>query len=45
MDTALGGTRISHSSHGATADRALVPVDAEQAHGQLVNSRLRNQNA
>ena len=30
----------SHSSQGATADRALVYVDTEQAHDQLVNSRL-----
>jgi ATP-dependent exoDNAse (exonuclease V) alpha subunit len=40
MDTALGGARISHSSQGATADRVLVHVDTEQAHDQLVNSRL-----
>ncbi|MGO8790165.1 MAG: hypothetical protein ACLQVL_22665 [Terriglobia bacterium] len=31
---------ISHSSQGATADRVLVHVDTEQAHDQLVNSRL-----
>jgi hypothetical protein len=30
----------SHSSQGATADRVLVYVDTEQAHDQLVNSRL-----
>jgi ATP-dependent exoDNAse (exonuclease V) alpha subunit len=30
----------SHSSHGATADRVLVHVDTEQAHEQLINSRL-----
>ena len=30
----------SHSSQGATADRVLVHVDTEQAHEQLVNSRL-----
>jgi ATP-dependent exoDNAse (exonuclease V) alpha subunit len=30
----------SHSSQGATADRVLVNVDTEQAHDQLVNSRL-----
>jgi len=30
----------SHSSQGATADRVLVHVDTEQAHGELVNSRL-----
>ena len=30
----------SHSSQGATADRVLVHVDTEQAHDQLVNSRL-----
>jgi hypothetical protein len=30
----------SHGSQGATADRMLVHVDTEQAHGQLVNSRL-----
>jgi hypothetical protein len=40
MDTALGGARTSHSSQGATADRVLVHVDTEQAHDQLVNSRL-----
>jgi conjugative relaxase-like TrwC/TraI family protein len=30
----------SHSSQGATAERVLVHVDTEQAHEQLVNSRL-----
>jgi len=30
----------SHSSQGATADRVLVHVDTEQAHDQLINSRL-----
>ena len=30
----------SHSSQGATADRVLVHVDTEQAHDQLVNSRV-----
>jgi conjugative relaxase-like TrwC/TraI family protein len=30
----------SHSSQGTTADRVLVHVDTEQAHDQLVNSRL-----
>jgi ATP-dependent exoDNAse (exonuclease V) alpha subunit len=30
----------SHSSQGATADRVLVHVDTEQAHDQLVSSRL-----
>jgi ATP-dependent exoDNAse (exonuclease V) alpha subunit len=30
----------SHRSQGATADRVLVPVDTEQAHDQLVNSRV-----
>jgi ATP-dependent exoDNAse (exonuclease V) alpha subunit len=30
----------SHSSQGATTDRVLVHVDTEQAHDQLVNSRL-----
>jgi ATP-dependent exoDNAse (exonuclease V) alpha subunit len=30
----------SHSSQGVTADRVLVHVDTEQAHDQLVNSRL-----
>jgi ATP-dependent exoDNAse (exonuclease V) alpha subunit len=30
----------SHSSQGATANRVLVHVDTEQAHDQLVNSRL-----
>jgi hypothetical protein len=30
----------SHSSQGATADRVLVHVDTDQAHEQLINSRL-----
>ena len=30
----------SHSSQGATVDRVMVHVDTEQAHDQLVNSRL-----
>ena len=30
----------SHSSQGATADRVLVHVDTEQAHEQLIDSRL-----
>jgi ATP-dependent exoDNAse (exonuclease V) alpha subunit len=30
----------SHSSQGQTADRVLVHVDLEQAHGQLLNSRM-----
>lgn len=30
----------SHSAQGATADRVLVHVDTEQAHEQLINSRL-----
>jgi ATP-dependent exoDNAse (exonuclease V) alpha subunit len=30
----------SHSSQGQTADRVLVHVDSEQAHGQLLNSRM-----
>jgi ATP-dependent exoDNAse (exonuclease V) alpha subunit len=30
----------SHSSQGATADRVLIHVDTEQAHEQLVNTRL-----
>ncbi len=30
----------SHSSQGATADRVLVHVDTEQAHEQVINSRL-----
>ena len=30
----------SHSSQGATADRALVHVDTEQARAELINSRL-----
>ncbi len=30
----------SHSSKGATADRVLMHADTEQAHDQLVNSRL-----
>ena len=33
-------TVASHSSQGATADRVLVHVDTEQAHNELVNSRL-----
>ena len=40
MDTALGGARTSHSSQGATADWVLMHLDVEQAHDQLVNSRL-----
>lgn len=30
----------SHSSQGATADRVLVNVDTEEAHANLINSRL-----
>jgi hypothetical protein len=30
----------SHSSQGTTADRVLVHVDTEEAHRQLINSRL-----
>jgi hypothetical protein len=30
----------SHSSQGSTADRVLVHVDTDQAHEQLINSRL-----
>jgi len=30
----------SHSSQGATADRVLVNVDTEEAHENLINSRL-----
>ncbi len=30
----------SHSSQGATADRVLVHVDTEQAHENLINTRL-----
>jgi hypothetical protein len=30
----------SHSSQGATADRVLVNVDTEDAHANLINSRL-----
>lgn len=30
----------SHSSQGQTADRVLIHVDSEQAHGQLLNSRF-----
>jgi len=30
----------SHSSQGQTADRVLVHVDSEQAHGELINSRM-----
>ncbi len=37
---ARGNTITSHSSQGATADRVLVHVDTEQAHTQLINSRL-----
>jgi len=35
-----GYAATSHTSQGATADRVLVHVDTEQAHDQLVNSRL-----
>jgi ATP-dependent exoDNAse (exonuclease V) alpha subunit len=30
----------SHSSQGATADRVLIHIDSDAAHGQLINSRL-----
>jgi ATP-dependent exoDNAse (exonuclease V) alpha subunit len=30
----------SHSSQGQTADRVLIHVDSEQAHGDLINSRM-----
>jgi ATP-dependent exoDNAse (exonuclease V) alpha subunit len=30
----------SHSSQGQTADRVLIHVDSEQAHGELINSRM-----
>jgi hypothetical protein len=40
MDTALGGARTSHSSQGATGDCVLIHMDTEQAHEQLINSRL-----
>ena len=30
----------SHSSQGATADRVLIHIDSEAAHGNLINSRL-----
>ncbi len=30
----------SHSSQGQTADRVLIHVDSEQAHGELLNSRM-----
>jgi conjugative relaxase-like TrwC/TraI family protein len=30
----------SHSSQGQTADRLLIHVDSEQAHGELLNSRM-----
>ena len=30
----------SHSSQGQTADRVLIHVDSEQAHGQLLNNRM-----
>jgi len=30
----------SHCNQGATAGRVLVHVDTEQAHDQLVNSRI-----
>jgi len=37
---AFGCAATCHSSQGATAARVLVHVDTEQAHDQLVNSRL-----
>jgi hypothetical protein len=30
----------SHSSQGQTTDRVLIHVDSEQAHGELLNSRM-----
>jgi ATP-dependent exoDNAse (exonuclease V) alpha subunit len=30
----------SHSSQGQTADRVLIHVDSNQAHGELLNSRM-----
>jgi hypothetical protein len=30
----------SHSSQGQTSDRVLIHVDSEQAHGELLNSRM-----
>jgi conjugative relaxase-like TrwC/TraI family protein len=30
----------SHSSQGQTADRVLIHVDSDQAHGELLNSRM-----
>jgi ATP-dependent exoDNAse (exonuclease V) alpha subunit len=30
----------SHSSQGQTADRVLIHVDSEQAHPNLINSRM-----
>jgi conjugative relaxase-like TrwC/TraI family protein len=30
----------SHSSQGQTADRVLIHIDSEQAHSQLLNSRM-----
>jgi len=36
----FGYAVTSHSSQGLTADRVLVHVDTEQAHQDLVNSRL-----
>ena len=35
-----GYTVTSHSGQGTTADRVLVHVDTENAHEQLINSRL-----
>jgi hypothetical protein len=31
---------MSHSSQGQTADRVLIHIDSEQAHSQLLNSRM-----
>ena len=35
-----GYCMTSHSAQGQTSDRVLVHVDSEQAHGQLLNSRM-----
>jgi conjugative relaxase-like TrwC/TraI family protein len=36
----FGYAVTSHSSQGQTADRVLIHVDSEQAHGALLNSRM-----
>jgi conjugative relaxase-like TrwC/TraI family protein len=35
-----GYALTSHSSQGQTADRVLIHVDSDQAHGELLNSRM-----